>query len=127
MISKSVLAPPGGSIAGSTAWKRRSALVNVPAFSRNAEAGRMTSAYLVVSFSKISWQTTNSRLSSAATTCVVSGSVWATSSPKMYIAFRSPAIAASNICGIVYPFWRESGTPHACSKERATSSSATER
>ena len=46
MISKSVFADPGGSIAGATSWKRRSALVNVPAFSRNAEAGRITSAYL---------------------------------------------------------------------------------
>ena len=72
-----------------------------PSFSRNAEAGRTTSAYLVVSFSKISWQTRNSRLSSAATTWAVSGSVWATSSPKMYIAFSSPATAASNISGIL--------------------------
>ena len=101
MMSKSVRAPPGGSIAASTAWKRRSALVNVPSFSRNAEAGRITSAYLVVSFSKISWQTTNSRFSSAAVTCAVSGSVCATSSPKMYIAFRSPATAWSNISGIL--------------------------
>ena len=75
--------------------------MNVPSFSKNAEAGRTTSAYLVVSFSKISWQTTNSRLSIALMTWAVSGSVWAMSSPKMYIAFRSPAIAASNISGIL--------------------------
>jgi hypothetical protein len=96
-----VRAPPGGSIAGSTAWKRRSAFVNVPAFSRKAEAGRMTSACVVVSSSKISWQTTNSRLSIALMTCAVSGSVCAMSSPKMYIALSSPAIAASNISGIL--------------------------
>jgi hypothetical protein len=75
--------------------------VNVPDFSRNDDAGRITSAYFVVSVSKMSWQTRNSRFSSAATTCAVFGSVCATSSPKMYIAFRSPATAASNICGIV--------------------------
>ena len=101
MISKSVFASPGGSIAGSTSWSRRSALVNVPRFSRNDEAGRITSAKLVVSVSKMSWQTRNSSDSSALTTCAVSGSVWATSSPKMYIAFRSPATAASNISGIL--------------------------
>ncbi len=100
MISKSVLAEPGGSIAGMTSCTRRSAFVNVPSFSRKLEAGRITSAYWVVSVSKMSWQTRNSRFSRAATTCAVFGSVCATSSPKMYIAFRSPATAASNICGI---------------------------
>ena len=100
-MSKSVRAPPGGSIDASTSWKRRSALTNVPHFSRNAEAGSTTSAYLVVSFSKISWQTMNSRLSSACWTCAVSGSVCAMSSPNTYIAFSSPATAASNISGIL--------------------------
>ena len=45
---------------------RRSALVNVPAFSRNDDAGRITSANLVVSFSKISWHTRKSSDFSAA-------------------------------------------------------------
>ena len=102
MISKSVRALAGRlDRRRRRAGSRRSAFVNVPDFSRNDEAGRTTSAYFVVSFSKISWQTRNSSDSSAATTCAVFGSVCATSSPKMYIALRSPATAASNICGIV--------------------------
>lgn len=55
------------------------------------------------------------------------GSVCATSSPKMYIAFNRPSTAASNICGIVWPFSRDSATPQRSSKQRATSSSPTER
>ncbi len=102
MISKSVRAPPGGSIAASTSWKRRSALVNVPHFSRNADAGRTTSAYLVVSFSKISWQTRNSsdfeRVHHVRRVRIGLGDVLAEdpTSPS-----GRPATAASNICGIV--------------------------
>ena len=36
-------------MAASTSGKRRSALMKVPSFSKNADAGRITSAYLVVS------------------------------------------------------------------------------
>ena len=60
MMSKSVRAEPGGAAPGSTICSRRSALVNVPVFSRKAEAGRITSANLVVSVSKMSWQTRKS-------------------------------------------------------------------
>ncbi len=59
-------------------------------------------------------------------TCVVFGSVCATSSPKMYIAFSSPATAASNISGIFSPRSRFIVTPHAASKRAATASSATD-
>ena len=87
----------------------------------------MTSAYLVVSVMKMSWQTRNSSDSSAWITCVVFGSVWATSSPKMNIDFRSPATAASNIFGIVSPFSRERLTPQRSSNMVATASSLTGR
>src|SRR3546814_14634558 len=52
---------------------RRSALVNVPSFSRKDEPGRKTCAYLAVSFRKISWTMMHSMDASAAATCWVLG------------------------------------------------------
>ena len=101
--------------------------MKVPVFSRNDEAGSTTSANLVVSVSKMSWQTRKSSDSSAATTCLVFGSVWATSSPKMYIALRLPSTAASNISGIFMPRSRFMVTPQRASKVSLTASSVTGR
>ncbi len=75
--------PQRGGIALFTRWILRSPLVKVPSHSAKLAAGRMTSAYLVVSVGNISWTTRNSRASMEERTRLVSGSVWATSSPRI--------------------------------------------
>ena len=116
MISKSVCASPGGSIAGATSWMRRSAFVNVPVFSRNDEAGRIDVGELRRLVLEDVLARRGTRATRArATTCAVSGSVWATSSPKMYIAFSSPVDrGVEHLRDRVSPCSRESGTPQRC-------------
>ena len=73
--------PCRGGNTGRTRLIRRSALVNVPSFSRNEVPGRKTWANRAVSLRKRSWTTTRSIDRSAASTCWVLGSDWAMSSP----------------------------------------------
>ena len=123
-ISKSVLAAPGGSLAASTSWTRRSALVNVPVFSRNdgRRAGSRPRTWSSRSRrcpGRPGSRATRARGSRAS----VFGSVCATSSPKMYIAFRLPSTAASNISGIFIPGSRFISTPQRRSNDEVTASS----
>jgi hypothetical protein len=80
VVSQSAL-PASGGITLRTRLMRRSALVNVPSFSRNDEPGKNTWAYFAVSLRKRSCTTRHSSDSSAAVTCCVSGSDCAMSSP----------------------------------------------
>ncbi len=66
---------------GRTRLIRRSALVNVPSFSRKDVPGRKTCANRAVSLRKRSCTTTRSMARRAASTCWVLGSDWAMSSP----------------------------------------------
>ena len=73
--------PTRDGITGRTRFRRRSALVKVPSFSRKEVPGRKTWAKRAVSLRKRSWTTTSSIERSAASTCWVLGSDWAMSSP----------------------------------------------
>ncbi len=66
---------------GRTRLRRRSALVNVPSFSRKEVPGRKTCAYFAVSLRKRSCTTTSSIDVSASRTWLRLGSDWAMSSP----------------------------------------------
>ena len=106
---------------------RRSAFVNVPVFSRKLDPGKSTCAKREVTFSKMSWTTSSSSDESAFSTWCTLGSVCAMSSPKTYIARSPPAIALSNICGIISPFSLRMGLPQRASNASRTASSPVER
>ena len=127
MISKSVFAEPGGSIAGATSWKRRSALVNVPGLLE--ERGRRQDHVGVTSSSR-SRRCPGRRGTRATrarwTTCVVFGSVCATSSPKIHIAFRSPVDrGVEHLAGSCSPSRARAARPRPPRSDCATSSSST--
>ena len=71
---------------------RRSALVNVPSFSRNDEPGKNTCAYFAVSFRNRSCTITHSIAARPAVTCCVFGSDCAGSSPCTYRALKLPSM-----------------------------------
>ena len=123
-ISHSCL-PVFGFITGRTRLIRRSALVNVPSFSRNDVPGRKTCANLAVSLRNRSCTTTSSIAASAAMTCLVFGSDWAMSSPCTNSARNVPSIAASNMFGMRSPGSARSVVPHRFSKTVRTASSDT--
>src|SRR6185436_13251867 len=104
---------------------RRSALVNVPSFSRNEVPGRNTCAYLAVSLWKMSWITRHSSDDSAAVTYDVLESDYARSSPWMYMPLKLPSSAASNMLGMRSPCSPLSFTFHRDSKAPRTESSET--
>ncbi|MOA00024.1 hypothetical protein D3C78_1193680 [compost metagenome] len=99
---------------------RRSALVNVPSFSRKEQPGRKTWAYLAVSLRKMSCTTMHSMAISAAATCWVFGSDCTMSSPSQYSPLNSPASAASNMLGMRRPGSGLSCTPQAASNSPRT-------
>ena len=103
MITPSGFVPSSGAITAFTRCTRRSPFVNVPLFSRNDDAGSTTSANSAVGVMNNSCTTRNSSAFSAAFTYSVLGSVCATSSPMIHIAFSFPPSAASYICGIFQP------------------------
>ena len=73
--------PASGCMTLRTRLMRRSALVKVPSFSKNDDPGKNTCAYMAVSFKNRSCTTTHSMARRPATTCCVSGSDCAISSP----------------------------------------------
>ena len=90
-------------ITGRTLLSLRSALVNVPSFSKKELPGRKTCAYLAVSLRKRSCTTTRSIEVSACRTWCRLGSDWAMSSPCTKTPLNVPPIAASNMLGIRRP------------------------
>ena len=118
-ISKSVLAAPGGSVAAETSC---SAALGVGERARLLEERRRRAG----SRRRTWWSRSRrcpGRRGSRATRArgsraSVFGSVCATSSPKMYIAFSRPSTAASNISGIFIPRSRFISTPQRRSKRR---------
>ena len=105
--------PVFGGMTGRTRLIRRSALVNVPSFSRNDVPGKNTCANLAVSVRNRSWTMTHSIAARASSTCWVFGSDCARSSPWMYIALNSPAQAALSMFGIRNPGSPPISTPQA--------------
>ena len=106
---------------GRTRPSRRSALVNVPSFSRKLVPGRKTWANRAVSLRKRSWTTTSSIDRRAASTWAVLGSDWAMSSPWTYRPLKDPPSAASNMLGIRSPGSGSIVTPQRSSKMARTS------
>ena len=102
MICHSCL-PFLAAITGRTRLIRRSALVNVPSFSKNEVPGRNTCANFEVSFRNKSCTTTRSIALSDFSTCIVFGSDCAMSSPCTNNPRNSPEIALSNMFGIRMP------------------------
>ena len=110
---------PAASSACRPSCTRRSVLVNVPVFSGNADAGRMTSARYAVSVRKMSCTTSISSSASAWRACATSGSDIAGFSPMMYMPRIFPACTASMISTTVSPGFGSSGPPHSASKSLA--------
>ena len=104
--------PTRDGMTGRTRLIRRSALVNVPSFSRNDAPGRNTCANRAVSLRNRSCTTTSSIDRSAASTCWVLGSLCAMSSPCTYSPLNDPPIAASNMFGMRSPGSAWIVTPH---------------
>lgn len=117
--------PDFGAITARTRLTRRSALVNVPSFSRNDAPGRNTWANLAVSLRNRSWTTTSSIASRAAVTCLRFGSDCAMSSPWTNSPRKEPSMAASNMLGMRSPGSDSKVAPHRSSKTVRTASSET--
>ena len=101
---------------GRTRLIRRSALVNVPSFSRNDVPGRNTCANAAVSLRNRSCTMSRSSDASAAFTCLTFGSDCAMSSPCTYMPRYVPASAASNMLGMRRPGSGSSVVPQRSSK-----------
>jgi hypothetical protein len=104
---------------------RRSALVNVPSFSRKDEPGRNTCANFDVSLWKMSWITMHSIAESAAVTCAVFGSDCAMSSPWMYSPRNEPSSAAFEHVGNAQSGLADQCTFHMDSNNARVASSET--
>ena len=85
--------------------------MNVPVFSGNADAGRITSARYAVSVRKMSCTTSISSAASAWRACATSGSDIAGFSPMMYMPRIVPACTASMISTTVSPGLRVERAP----------------
>ena len=129
MISQSSIPasplPFFGVITRRTGEMRRSALVNVPLFSKNEAPGKNTCAYIAVSFKNKSCTITHSIDSKACVTCCVSGSDCAISSPTQYNALKPPSVAKLNILGMRRPGSALNGRPQAASNSARAESSDT--